>query len=371
MTSGVLTFSTVPASHLGLGKRIAPPKSKILNPDFWDHYDADTLIYDVIWQPQMNRLRLFLPQPLNFEEPLMAARFQVDGIARKPKLTRYQRFATIDLKVTLQPHNLHIATADAGVDIPVNIANAEQYAGRNVIFTMLKDDDITWIIDWITAHQRNHGADAVIIANNGSTAYTSAELCKAINAVPGIEVANVIDVPLVHGPRGGTATQFGLAKFLQTACLNIVRDRLLQRARAVLICDVDELVAEPGGKSIFDATVASVFKYRTFQGYWRFLQQETASPRHADHVVGDPQGKPCPTKYCIVPDSHFGRMCWSVHSLENVNRRIFRPRSTFRFYHCRGINTSWKSQRQGLLDQAGLPDPETQAFMETTFDHGK
>lgn len=367
MTAGILALATVPASGLGLGKRIAPPKSKVLSPAFWERYDADTLIYDVIWQPHKNRIRLFLPQPLNFEAPLMSAQFLVDGIATKPKLTRFQRFAIIDIKTAAQPHNLRIVTSDAAVDVPINIADANRYAGRNVLYTMLKNDDIAWIIDWITAHQRNHGADAVIIANNGSTAYTSQALHAAISAVPGIAVADVIDVPLSHAPKIKTATQLGLAKFLQTACLNLVRDRLLYRARAVLNCDVDELVVGQDGASIFDATVASVFKYKTFHGYWRFLESDTASPRHADHLAGDQYHVTCPSKYCIVPDSLFGRMCWSVHSLENVNRHIFRPRGQFRFYHCRGISTSWKSQRPGTSKQAGPLDPETQAFMQATF----
>jgi hypothetical protein len=367
MTNSILSLASIRASALELGQRTAPPKAKILKPEFWESYDADTLIYDCVWQPDQRRIRLFLPKLFNFDVLMKSAKFLVDGAAQKPRLRKFQRFDIIDLAVKARPAALRISYNDADVDVPINAVDTSRFAGRNVIYTMVKDGSLSWVRDWVQAHQLNHGADAVLIANNGSTAFSSKDLLATIASVKGINVAHVIDVPFRYAPAIGTMSPRGSASFLQTACLNIMRDRFFQHARAVLICDVDELVAEDTGQSIFDATVKSALKYKTFLGYWRFADPTITAQRHADHVASDLQNEICASKYCIVPDSFFGRMCWSVHCLENVNRRIFRPRNSFRFFHCRGISTSWKAQRNKPTDRAGPPDPAAQAFMKRTF----
>lgn len=61
-------------------------------------------------------------------------------------------------------------------------------------------------------------------------------------------------------------------------------------------------------------------------------------------------------------------MCWSVHSLENVNRRIFRPNNQFSFFHCYSISTSWKTKRDTTDVYANaVTDSHAGEFMKRTF----
>ncbi|MDX8350976.1 hypothetical protein [Cognatiyoonia sp. IB215182] len=367
MISQIHRLGTIKAPEPVFGRRIAPPGSKIHDTAFWDRYDADTLIYDSIWQPERGLLSLYLPKMFNFEKVLRRCTFRLGAEDIVPKRRSFIRFDRLDFGADPTGRSFQLDTPNGAIELPINVAATERFADRNVIYTMVRNDNLMWIRDWVLAHQRNHGADAVLIANNGSTEYDSDALARTISDVPGIAVADVLEVPLRHGPAPKSSNRVGFAKFLQTTCLNLARDRFFARARAVLLCDIDELFTAPEGRSIFDATAQSIIKYRPIAGSWRFAADSTGLLRHADHVLSDRTNRACADKYCIVPNSFLGRMCWSVHSLENVNRRIFRPRGPFKFYHCRGISTSWKGRRTGQSERAGPLDQETQDFMTQTF----
>lgn len=368
MSAEIYSLATCKAPPKLFGTRDAPPGTTIHDPAFWDGYDTDTLIYDSVWMPEHNKLRVFMPRLFNFQDPLMQGAFYLDEKRITPKRRTFSRFDLLEFPSDACPQNLRLEIGGTTIETGVSQARPGDFAGRNVIYTMLRNDDLAWVRDWVSAHHHNHGADAVLIANNGSTAYTAQELLDTISNVPGIKAAHVLDVPLQHGPDPTTSKPVGAARFLQRTCLNIVRDRFFSQARAVLVCDIDELVTPANGQGIFDATVASLTKYKTFHGHWRFAAQTAGVVRHADHIYHNPDSRRCPTKYCIVPDSFFGRMCWGIHSLENVNRHVFRPGNRFAFLHCRSISTSWKNDRSqtALPDQGGV-DPATQAFMEKTF----
>jgi hypothetical protein len=356
------------APETEFGTRGLPRGVTVKTQDFWERYDSSTLIYDCVWLPQEKVLRLYLPKPIGFATQLKASRFALDGeTVSIAHWRRFRQYDEIDFTAPQKPSQLEVVTTTASSSISVNDNRSDIFAGRNVLYTMLRNDDLRWVHDWGLAHQRNHGTDAILIADNGSTAYSTAELLQTIRSIPGIEVAQVLTVPFRHGPSSHTCSGVGATKFLQTACLNLCRGRFFSTARGVLVCDVDELVFSRDGESIYDATANSLTKYKTFHGHWRFANATVDLSRHKDHVFADKGTGLCASKYCIVPDSVFGRMSWSVHSLENVNRRIFRRGKRFGFYHCQSINTSWKSPRHATPTNHTKIDPATATFLNKTF----
>lgn len=368
MASDIFHLSSISAPEADFGTRGLPRGVTVRTPDFWDGYDKSTLIYDCVWMPHAEVVRLFLPKPIQFTDHLKASQFLIDGDSTN--IVRWRKFRhhdEIDIGASRAPTSFALLKGHTRIEVAINANQSALFAGRNVLFTKLRNDDLQWVRDWGVAHQRNHGTDAIMAVNNGSDAYTSRELLETLRAIDGIQVAHVMDAPLHHGPAVRTCDGIGLTQFLQTACLNIARDRFLRNARAVLVCDVDELVFSRGEKSIYDATVNSLAKYKTFHGYWRFASRTDGLIRHKDHIYVDQNSPLCASKYCIVPDSFFGRMCWSVHSLENVNRRIFRPGKRHGFYHCHAVNTSWKTNRAALRTSYTRDDPATVAFMKGTF----
>ena len=137
------------------------------------------------------------------------------------------------------------------------------FAGRRVVTTLSKDNDIDWIVDWIRFYVRIHGADAVLLYDNGSNAYETSELRARLDeAFPDLAIV-VVDWPFPYGPQGGAAGAVDGVEapwdsdFCQTGSLQHARHRFLRTAKSVLNVDIDELVLSTRGRSIFAATESS------------------------------------------------------------------------------------------------------------------
>ncbi|MEO0903500.1 MAG: hypothetical protein AAFX89_01880 [Pseudomonadota bacterium] len=366
--STVHQLSTVTAAAAGLGQRGLPKGATVYDQVFWDQYDNDTLIYDTVWSAEQRQLRVFFPKLCNLKKPMRAAQWTLDGKACKAsRIKPFRVYDCITIPCNDPAAALDLYTAEDQCRIPVSPADADRYRGRNVLYALNKDNDLAWICDWVAAHQRNHGVDAVLLGDNGSKTYSSADLRRTLAEIPGIAVADVLDAPLRYGPNPKTATPVGDLKFLQRAFLNIVKDRWLQQARGVLICDIDELVVSSNGQSIFDATAKAIFKYTSFSGSWRYRPPTPDDACHADHIYTASPPALCTNKYCIVPDSALGRMSWGVHALEGINRRVLPASRIFSYYHCRSISTSWKNNRAQPPMEKLQRDQATETFMENSF----
>ena len=336
--------------------------------DFWAAYDNHTLVYDAVWLPETQTIKLFFPKLISFEAALAKAEWAVDGQRVIPrKRRRFRVYDTLELPAQDFAGDLSLHIDGHDVALAFNHAAQDRFTGRRVLYTQVKNDNLSWIKDWVSAHVRNHGVDAVVIANNESTMYTSEELRAVLAEIAGLAVADVIDLPLPYGPHPRLATLSGLTAFQQVTMLNIVRDRWFGKAAGVLQCDVDELVVSENGSSIFDATQKSFFKFLRFNGTWRYVGTGVHSATHVDHVYRPTPEEKCPSKYCIVPDSWLGRKSWAVHSLESVNRRLFPAAKHFHFYHCKSINTLWKTNRKAGSDTQFVIDSKTQNFLAQTF----
>ncbi len=358
--------TTVLPAPFGLWRDL-PPRAEDPDHPGWQRYDRDTLIYDAVHLPGENLVRVYLPRTYNLSGIVRGASFLIDGRpAPKPRHRTNRRFETLDFSVGARAPSVVTMKTDRLGEISTQVArgDGDLFAGRNVLYTMLSNERLEWIRDWMSFHRKEHGADAVLIAHNVTEAYTSAELEDAIRSVPGFRAAEVITVPLPWGP---SHREKGVddGKFLQTTLLNLARDRFLMRARAVLNCDVDELVVRTGDRSIFDA--ADRWGYATFWGKWYYPAGSIDHPRHADHRLFDPGQKRCPTKFVFRPDSLLGRRCLSVHSLERLNRRIFAERSEFSFIHCWSVSNSWKFDRRSTMRQNLVEDPEVRALLARTI----
>ncbi len=366
--SAVHQLGTVDATAVGLGERGLPRGALVHDQVFWDQYDNDTLIYDTVWSAERQQLRVFFPKLFNFRTPIRKARWTLNGKACKAsRLKQFRVYDCVTIPCNDPTSALELQTTLGQCRIPVSPDDTDRYRGRNVIYALNKDNDLAWICDWVAAHQRNHGVDAVLLGDNGSKTYSSEDLRRALADMPGIAVADVVDIPLRYGPNRKTATPVGDLKFLQRALLNIVKDRWLQQARGVLICDIDELVVSSTGQSIFDVTAKAVFKYTSFSGSWRYRLPTPDDACHADHIYTASPPALCTNKYCIVPGSALGRMSWGVHALEGINRRVLPASRAFTYYHCRSISTSWKNNRTRPPREKLQRDQATETFMENSF----
>lgn len=357
--------SIVLPEALGLRRdRIVP--AKLRGEGFDARYDFRTLVYDAVEAPGEG-VRLYCPKLLNFEALLRAADFRLDGVAVRPG--RVRRFERYDVVVLPGPAGLLSIGLDGWrQEVAVSPLEREAFAGRNCLVTLSRNNDLRWIRDWAAFHVREHGAEAVLLFDNASTLYGPAEIAASLAEVDGLRAIRVVPVPFLFGPQASKRMKFR-ANFLQAALLNLARFRFLADARAVLHCDVDELVFREGGASIFDATVASPAGFLRFAGEWRYPDPASqAVPLHRDHFRRTPAPRRCPPKYCIVPAGPMRAKSWATHGLHGVlfGWRFLDER--FQFLHCFGISDFWKGRPASQLAVAIEVDAVAVRILARSFD---
>jgi hypothetical protein len=356
--------SIVLPEELGLLRdRIVP--AKLRGAGFDAGYDFRTLVYDAVEAPGEG-VRLYCPKLLNLEALLRAADIRLDGVAVRPD--RVRRFERYDMVVLPETAGLLSIGIDGWrQEVAVSPLGRETFAGRNCLVTLSRNNDLRWIRDWAAFHVREHGAEAVLLFDNASTLYGPGEIAVSLAEVEGLRAIRVVPVPFLYGPQASKRMKFR-ANFLQAALLNLARFRFLADARAVLQCDVDELVLGEGGESVFDATVASRAGFLRIAGEWRYPDPAPgAMPLHRDHFRRTPEPRSCPPKYCIVPGGPMRAKSWATHGLHGVlfGRRFVSDR--FRFLHCFGISDFWKGRPTSQVVRATLVDHEAARVLDRVF----
>lgn len=368
MTVSPVTLSTElidPASGL---KRAAARPAHLQNATYAERYDWDTLFYDVYRVGK--HVVLQGPPYLNLLEPLMAS-------APFNRAFGFPRFAARhfgqkkrgEIWLRTPEDALHIEGPIGRYAITVQPDMAWLFAGRRVITTISKDNDLRWIADWVRFYDRLHGADGVLLYDNGSTAYSLAELQATLDEASGGRFpALAVSWPFPFGPQAGPA---GIVNdiepdwdsdFCQTGTLQHARHRFLRTARSVLSVDIDELVLNDAGQSVFAAAEQARSGMVKVPGLWianaAGPMVTRANCRHADFVLRDlPDEAVCPRKWCLVPGKADKLAnSWNEHNIFGA-RGNTDVNTAFLFRHFRGISTSWKEDRwgEGRVSTANLP----------------
>jgi hypothetical protein len=344
--------------------RHSPRPESERNAAYASQFDWKTLFYDVyrVGEHVVFQAPPFFDfLPVLREAELFRGKFGL--LWPKARLVERNRASEIWLR---EPRERLLLDGPFGhFDIAVQPNLSDVFAGRRVIHTLSKNNDIRWIIDWARYYVAAHGADGVLIYDNASTLYDAAELQDALRQVFPDVVSVVQDWPFRYGPQGGLAGAVDGREtpwdsdYCQTGSMQHARFRYLLRARSVLNVDIDEMVVSDDGRSIFAATEDSPDRCTKFAGAWI----SSANPRgatagdcrHADFVLRDRlEEETCPPKWCVVPDARGNwKHTWSVHNLfgAKANRTLS---DAFSYRHMKGISNNWKYDRW----DAGMPDPE-------------
>ncbi|EIZ80909.1 PE-PGRS family protein [Novosphingobium sp. Rr 2-17] len=341
-----------------------PPRApEQRNAAYAAQFDWDTLFYDVY---RVGRHIVFQGPPLlNLRAAVEQSDYFAAHLGRLfPRARLIERNRSSEYWVRDAADRIVLGDPFGGQEIAVQPSREARFAGRRVLHTLSRNNDIAWILDWVRFYVAVHGADAVLLYDNGSTAYSTDELRAALDqAFPAI-VSEVVDWPFPYGPQGGMAGAVDGREtpwdsdFCQTGSLQHARFRFLGRARSVLNVDIDELVLSNRGRSIFDAAETSWGGFVKFGGRWiSATTPHGVTPgqgRHGDFWLSDTlETDQCPPKWCVVPaKTSRTKQCWSVHNLFGA-RRNRRISGEFHYRHMRGISQGWKENRW----DAGEYDP--------------
>lgn len=357
--------------------------------------DRATLFHDVFHGPGPDEITCMGPPIDRVVPPLDGLRFEAKGVAGPIAVTvQAPRIVTQPCtRVTLRGAGLDrartvdVVSGAVRVRVPVRDRQGSIFAGRRILSTLSKDNPLTWIRDWAAYHAAVHGTDAVIIYDNGSTAYGLDELAATLAAVPGIAASAVVDWPY---PYGASLPPFR-ANYCQTGMLDHWRRQFAPLARSVLNQDVDELAVGPG--SVHDAIETSDWSALRLDGRWVerpgvTRADEARALRHLDctflriDLDRPPPGKRLPMrpKWAAVPARCGDDLEWGVHEVYPVAEARAKDRSwegrpaAFGFRHFRQISTDWRMHDRWR----GEPyDPSLHAFdrelaagLETAFGLG-
>ncbi len=109
----------------------------------------------------------------------------------------------------------------------------EPFRGRRVLFTLSRDNHPQWICDWMRFYRDVHGADAVLLYDNGSASYPVELLLEAMRKVRGFKTTAIVVWPYKYGPQGFNGSHWD-SNFCQDGALEDARWRYLAGADGVL-----------------------------------------------------------------------------------------------------------------------------------------
>jgi hypothetical protein len=212
------------------------------------------------------------------------------------------------------------------------------FEGRRVAFTLQKDNNLDWVADWANFYATCHGADAVLIYDNGSTRYTPERLHRIVSAIPGISQAVVVPWTYPFGVTGST-------NFCHAIMLEHARRRFLASARSVINADIDELAVFDRDVSVFETVEDSETGYIQAPGLY-IANATYAAPdrrRHRDFEQLVPGAPPSPPKWAAVPSRCPDASVWRPHFIAGLESSA--APDDLRFRHFKAINTGWLEPR--------------------------
>jgi hypothetical protein len=371
-------LSSVRLSSFGLSRQ--PPRALDDRPPSYERlFDFDTLFYDVFRGPDPQQVICLGPPLLNCEAALSSAVFRASGCGEALRWDYHPPKSHLQPGCRFRLSGPGIATANrlaieiAGreVEIPIRPSGVSRLAGRRVIVTLSKDNPLDWIRDWARFNAKIHGADAVLLYDNGSATYGIAELREHLQGLDGVAQTVIVPWRFPYGPGTGRRN-IQDSFYCQPGALDHARRRHCAAARAVLNSDIDELVVLASGGSIFERAEAGSRAAIVFAGQWVERPGRIERPgraddppdpvRHADCLYGErwriALRRVCPprwllrTKWVALPGRCPEEVDWGVHDLyapPGESRRTeaiwkSRPRDVF-YRHFRQINTGWKTPR--------------------------
>ncbi len=329
---------------------------ELVGPDYIANYEFHALWYDLFYDPSGTMVVASAPPLCNLSEALVQAggEFRCGGEPQAFVTVPMNRCAEfwIDVENAREPTLTFSGKGISWEGVPGS-NHCGWFAGRRALVTMSKNNDLEWIRDWLSLNVRAHGADAVLLYDNGSSAYSLESLLEVMAGVPGIDVAVVVDWPFKYGPQGPPWD----SDFCQYAALQHARWRFLSAARCVLNSDVDEWVVTPDGKPLFGFCEDSPGGVLAFYGRWCYVPERAAGGplwRHRHHSHYRPSEDLCPPKWVAVPASIPEDAQWRVHFIAGGPEPVIVPGILYR--HFRRVSNSWKYRRDQLLP---ADDPAT------------
>jgi len=334
-------------------------------PHYLERFDRHTLFYDLVRQAGRNRY-LFTAPPFSNLWPVLRDGLARDGRPARPRRLERAKYAQAVLRGAEGALSLRLG--ESAVPLAVREDISARFAGLNCAVTMNRDNPLDVIGTWAAHHVRHQGLEAVLIYDNGSTAYTAHELAQTLSGIAGLAQVVVARAPYPYGTTDRVLPGEVRPNYLQPALLNLARTDILRRARAVLNTDFDELVLTRDGRTVFDLAARRWSGAARLPVYWADPPPGTDGPAgQRAHVWRSTPKARTPRKWCARPGGPLSRMGWHVHHIGGEIFKLLPEDTAHEVVHCRATTTGWNPYKaRQARDGARMRDPELVALWAGT-----
>ena len=325
-----------------------PPRCCHLQPDdYQEKFDFKTLSFDTFFSEK--KVILSGPPLYGLEKFIKEGSFQLDqhDYSKHINVTHLDRTQCNHIThVEKKPNELIWQYEDVSIKTSVNNNFLNEFKGKNVLFTLSKNNKFEWIYDWILFYKKYHGIDNVLFYDNNSDHYTLDELKNYLT-----EKNLDVDIYLVpwnfkYGPQGGIYSGKGKtpwdSDFCQYGMFEHAKHRFLKYATGVINADIDELIITPKQESIFK--LLANHKGLLYPGYW--IQSIPLDPeketRFFNYAYRSKTDRHTDYKWCINPSKLDDKIQWKVHSIRKTHLKCI---NGVYYAHFKAINYNWKTQR--------------------------
>lgn len=336
--------------------------------EFLERFEDRALVYDCFRHPDGERILLVGPPPMNLMPELRRADYL--ALPARTRLTPafHASLSTMITELSGAPSGttaVRLTVNGQSFELAVQPNHAAELAGRRLLFTMSKDNDLAWIAEWARWHQRLHGTDAIVLFDNGSSRYGTDEIEQTLLGVDGIDRVAVLRWPYRFGPvdRSLRIDPYW-SRFLQIASMSVTLRRFGPNAHGLINADIDELSATRSGRSLYDLARASRGGLVVYRGVWiepvpaGTSGGEAPTHRHFLSRSGDPRHAASRQRKWTLDPSRAWVQKLSVHPYWHwiEGRSLMAksmPADAF-YWHFRGISTDWKDARTLQRTEGGL-----------------
>jgi hypothetical protein len=322
-------------------------------PDYLDNFDSQTLFYDVFFDG--SKLVAVGPPLANLSTALDAEVLfgRAKSILARRDFGKALRASATKPMVSFSK-NVAIDFDGNNIELQPSTADHSLFSGLNVIQTMSKNTPLEWVKQWATFYCSTQDVDGIIFYDNNSTDYSINELASVFESIPGLKAAVVVPYNFKYGPLG--FSKVGPKKwdsdYCQISSFEHARQKFLQKARAWLNVDIDELVVSKSG-SVFDQAVAAEGTGILIDGTWM-----SAFGVSSDRSIYDKypyrnlELPSCTRKWCVVP-SRIPEYGWmTVHSSRKAGVLLESKDAQFRHFIAVTIRPRFKTPSKAPAEES-------------------
>lgn len=320
---------------------------------FNDNFDWDNIWYDAVQiAPQAI---LLIGPPLYGAANSIASLVQItdpQGNLLNGSFIEMDRACLTVINSTQTVDHIKMLSNTGEVIIKVNQASSE-FDNRKTMFTLQKDNPISWIREWMAYHQMNLGVDASLIYDNSSTSYSAESLEEQLRS-PGV-VVRVVRWDVPYGPQGFDCDYYNTwdSDYAQSTMFEHAKRRYLHDAAIAINADIDELLVlrtRTLDQVIADIHVSNLAGY-SYKGVWiepydlatrKDAHQLPMAERHFYHYhcTDVTQPRALGNKWMLVPGKALDSQ-WLVH---HTGCRMEQTTDIY-YGHYLAMNTNWSYTR--------------------------